>query len=100
MYDENDDEPFKPRTETAHQISITISPHMVTDLEDSKDPDLMSQPLHPLYLYDKLEPLQPLALQKVRYLSYSHIVNCVCIRSHTLSPSFFFILKGTLYVAT
>ena len=58
IYDEQDGEPFKLRTDTSHQISFTVTPYTVTNLGESKDFDLNSQPLDQPNCDDKLKPLE------------------------------------------
>ena len=75
-YNEDDGEPFKPKTETSHQISITLEPYTTSDIED-KDLGtfsslVLSSAFDKLELFQSSDTYDKLATQKVRYV-YTYI---------------------------
>ena len=60
IYDEQDGEPFKLRTDTSHHSSLTVEPYAMTNVGNSEDFDLNSQPLDVPSSYGKLDPNQML----------------------------------------
>ena len=69
IYDDNDDEPFKLRNDTSHDMSVVVTPYTVVDIGDNKGSNSTFQPSH--IPNDKMEPPNPstadgnLASQKV-----------------------------------
>ena len=57
IYDDNEDEPFKLRNDTSHDMSITVTPYTVVDIADNKDSNSTFQPSH--LPNDKMEPPNP-----------------------------------------
>ena len=51
IYDENDDEPYKLRKDTSHDMSIAVSPYTVIDVGDST--------FHPSHPNDKIGSPKP-----------------------------------------
>ena len=57
VYDDNDDEPFKLRNDTSHDISVVVTPYTVVDIGDIKGSNSTFQPSH--LPNDKIEPPKP-----------------------------------------
>ena len=78
-YNEDGGEPFKPKTETSHQISITLEPYTTSDIED-KDLRLTFSPLvlpSAFESFQSSDTYDKLATQKVRYVYTSIVFVCI-----------------------
>ena len=68
-----EDEPYKLRNDTSHDMSITVTPYTVVDIPDHKNSNSTFQPSH--LLNDKMEPPNPsnLAPQKVSWFTHMYV---------------------------